>query len=213
MTDREMLNCYVKMLPFLGELLGPACEIVVHDVTDNAHSGIIAIENPLSGRAIGDPMTDLGRDIVEQGAYEEKDYLANYYGKAKSINFHSSTFFIKNEQKIIGMLCVNKDMTEISNLRGNIKALLAAFNLENPDTSLYQENLEGNVEDYLQSRVAQAISLSGIAPERMNTKEKIRIVQRLDNDGILKLKGAVAEAARQLSVSIPTIYRYLHRES
>ena len=45
----------------------------------------------------------------------------------------------------------------------------------------------------------------------MSMQEKIRVVHKLDADGILMMKGAVAEIADQLSVSVPTIYRYLNK--
>ena len=42
----------------LGETFAPFCEVVVHDLTDPGHA-ILSIHNNLSGRAVGDPATDL----------------------------------------------------------------------------------------------------------------------------------------------------------
>jgi len=45
----------------------------------------------------------------------------------------------------------------------------------------------------------------------MTRKEKISIVHRLDEVGLLSVKGAIGEIAEQLHVSIPTVYRYLSK--
>ena len=102
MTDQEMLQIYTGLVPFLAGVCGPGCEIVVHDVTDPEHS-LIAIENSLSGRQVGDPLTDLSRELQEKGAYTSAAYIGNYEGKSKGRNFLSSTYFIKNEGRHISV--------------------------------------------------------------------------------------------------------------
>ena len=47
----------------LGETFAPFCEVVVHDLTKPDHA-ILAIHNNLSGREIGDPMTELGPEAT-----------------------------------------------------------------------------------------------------------------------------------------------------
>ena len=41
-----------------------------------------------------------------------------------------------------------------------------------PDQSPYHENLDSKVEDYVETRIAQTIALSGVSADRLNTKEK-----------------------------------------
>ena len=103
MTDQELLKCYTDFVPFLAAVCGPGCEIVIHDVT-NPEQSIIAIGNGISGRELGDPMTDLARELQEKGTYADTECLLNYKGKTKSGEFLSSTYFIKNEGRLIGML-------------------------------------------------------------------------------------------------------------
>lgn len=61
--------------------------------------------------------------------------------------------------------------------------------------------------------VPQLISESGILPTRLSREEKVRIVHKLNEEGLLNVKGAVAEIAERLSVSVPTVYRYLNKGS
>lgn len=210
MTDSEVLQLYIRLVPFLAEVCGPGSEVVIHDVTDPEHS-LIAIRNSVSGRVIGNPMTDLARDLAEKGAYSNTDYLANYTGKSKNGEFLSSTYYIKNEGRLIGLLCINKDMTAVQELNGAVLRLLEQFNLAAPQESEFSENLDNPVATMMHTRIAEIIAQSGVSPARMSLQEKVRVVHRMNEEGVMMMKGAVAEIANQLSVSVPTVYRYLNK--
>lgn len=210
MEDKEILQKYIELVPFLNKILGNGTEIAVHDVT-HPNRSLIAIANPLSGRELGSPMTELAKDIIEQSFHTKEDFIANYNGSAKGVKFLSSTYFIKNEDRLIGLLCINRSTSSSVEFFNALHNFLNENNLSSPEQSDYHENLDTKVEDFVESRIAQAISLSGFTSERLKPKEKIQIVKRLNDLGILKIKGAVEEASKQLGVSIPTIYRYLKK--
>lgn len=210
MTDQEILQIYVNLAPFLAEVCGPGSEVVVHDVNDPEHS-LIAICNDLSGRAVGDPMTDLARQIQEKGTYTNEEYLANYSGKSKNGEFLSSTYYIKNEGRLIGLLCINKDMTVVQDATAALHALLERFNLTAPQQSEYVENLDNPMSSMMHARIAEIIAQCGVPPVRMSLAEKVRVVHQMNEDGVMLMKGAVPEIAAQLLVSVPTVYRYLNR--
>lgn len=210
MNDNEILQIYTNLLPFLGKVLGPGCELCVHDVR-NPDNSIIAIENSITGRQIGHPMTDLAYTTMEKGMYTNSDSVLNYEGSSKGKPFLSSTYFIKNEGRLIGLLCINKDLSAANATFAALQNMLNTFNLVTPENSEYTETLEGPVSDILPNLVADAISQTGILPERMKLNERISLVHRLNEQGILSMKGAVREIASQLGISEPTVYRYLNR--
>ncbi len=210
MTDREVLQMYVSLVPFLGEMCGPGTEVIIHDTSNPEHS-LIAICNGISGRVIGNPITDLARDLAERGDYKEKDYIANYTGHTKSGDFLSGTFYIKNEGRLIGLLCINKDLSAVQELQLALNALSERFNLKTPSESDYTEDLSNPIHSMIHNHISEVIGRAGIPPARMSPEEKTDAVQRLKEDGILSMKGAVAETADQLGVSIPTIYRYMSK--
>lgn len=212
MKDQEILQLYVSLVPFLGEVLGPGCEVVIHDVTDPEHS-LIAICNGLSGRKPGNPMTDLARSLAERSAYAESGYLTNYAGRTQNGDFLSSTYYIKNEGRLIGLLCINKDMSSIQDLNVSLHLLLERFNLAAPLESEYTETLDSPVANMMHARISDIIAQSGVSPARMSLAEKIQTVHRLKEDGVLMMRGAVTDVAEQLSVSVPTVYRYLNKPS
>ncbi len=211
MTDQEVLQAYINIVPFLATVCGPGSEIALHDVADPEHS-LVAIQNNVSNREIGNPLTDLAKDIIEKGAYTNADYLANYTGRNKNGEFLSSTYFIKNENRLIGLLCVNKDMNAVQNLNNAVSGLLEWFNLSKCEDTEYSESLDKPMPSLMREKIKEIIAESGIPPARMSIQEKVHIVHQMDSEGILKVKGSVAEIAAQLSVSVPTVYRYLNKK-
>lgn len=210
MTDQEVLQTYVKFVPFLGEVLGEGVEIIVHDVTDLEHS-LIAMCNGISGRQIGNPITDLARNLVNQGAYRTTDYLANYTGKSTQTEFLSSTYYIKNEDRLIGLLCINKDVTAVRQMDRALKVLCEQFNLLPTETAEFNETFDTPVAGMMHNRISEIIEEFGVAPARMSVAEKSSVLHRLKEEGILTMKGAMADVATQLGVSVPTAYRYLNK--
>lgn len=68
MADKEVLQAYINIVPFLATACGPGSEIAIHDVADPEHS-LVAIRNNVSDREIGSPLTDLANDIIQKAAY------------------------------------------------------------------------------------------------------------------------------------------------
>lgn len=211
MTDKELLGVYESLVPFLATVGGPGVEVVVHDVTDPECS-LIAISNNLSGRSIGDPMTDLAKELQSEGTYTDLPYVSNYGGKSREKDFLSSTYFIKNEGRLIGLLCINRDMSAVQNLNAALAVLMDRYNLNKQTDDRYRENLETPVTDILRNRIAEIVHADGVDPARMSARERAQIVHRLSEEGLLNMKGAVTEIAAQLSVSVPTVYRYLNKK-
>ena len=208
MSDAEILDLYKSFVPFAAQLCGSACEIVLHDIS-NPEASVIAIENGFnSGRHIGSPLTDLARDIINTEKYKDQDYVANYSGVSQSKDFVSSTFFIKNGERLIGLLCVNRDLSAVLELENAMNHMKSQYNIQRPRSEI-RENLNASVDEILPNLVSRSIEEAGVTPKYMTKDDRIRIVNELNEQGVLKMKGAVKEVARQLLISEPTVYRYL----
>jgi len=211
MTDYEVISNYIALVPFLAEMFGSSCEVVIHDVSDT-NSSVIAIANGFnSGRAIGSPVTDLAQRLIETGEYTDKDYLSNYSGLSKGRTFRSGTFFIKNEGRLIGLLCINRNMDTITALTNALDQYKRQNNLLETEQDI-QEELSGPVDNILHGMVSKTIAETGLAPEHMSMNDKVQVVHKLQDQGIMKLKGAVSEIAAQMNISEPTVYRYLNKQ-
>lgn len=209
MTDDEILQSYTTILPFLSQVLGPGCELVVHDARDLEHS-LIAIENPLSGRKVGDRITDLAASFLEEFDSTDKTCVLNYTGYANHIEFLDSTFFIRgNSGRIIGFFCINKDLRYIKKIGDSLNELISAFNLGAPKESSYSESLNTVVAQMVTEKIENVIQSTGVPLDRMTRDEKMLIIRKLKENGVLDMKGAVAETASIMKVSVPTVYRYM----
>lgn len=212
MTNQEILNGYRALVPFLAELCGPNCEVLLHDVT-NPKASVVAVANAElhSGRRVGSALTDYALEMIRSKVYEGRNYLSNYAGTSKGKNYVCSTFFIKNGQALIGMLCVNRDMAALVQAEKAIAVLKSQFNLLPPEQEV-QEVLDEPVSSLLRNMIDKAIQETGTAPDRMKKAEKAAVVRRLSEQGALRMKGAVAQIAQQLEISEPSVYRYLREE-
>lgn len=211
MTDKEVLESYIPIVNFIADICGSNYEVLLHDIK-NPESSVIAIRNGhLSGRKIGDPMTDLAIKILNDKSYLKKEYIANYIGKSNNKKFFSSTYFIKNEGKLIGLICINNDVAPFLNLQSSLNNILKSFETEE-EREDYSENIGNPVKSLANSIISKTIANLSVPPERMSIDEKVKIVQELNESGVLMLKGAVAEVAEELKISEGTVYRYLNKK-
>ncbi len=208
MTDKEMMEIYIALTPFIAEVCGKGCEIVIHDV-NNTKNSLVSIQNSSTGRKIGDSLTDLASEIIESGKYKTQDYLSGYRGISKQKEYLSFTYFIKNKGNLIGLLCVNKDLSSTVNFSKSLNELFEQFNILAPSENEFKENFDSPLNEILEKSISNAISQTKISPNRMTRQEKIDLVRKLEEQGFFKMKGAITEIAKRLKVSEPTIYRYL----
>jgi predicted transcriptional regulator YheO len=210
MSNNPLLDPYKPLVPFLAALCGDSCEVLLHDISQPKHS-VIAIANGFhTGRTVGSPFTDLALKIIDEKQYKDADYLTNYSGKTKGKNFVSSSFFIKHKGKLIGLLCINREMDTINALDNALALVKKHYNLEEAHTEV-QESLDVPVSALLSKMVSDEIKATGIQPDRMNRNERAQVIHNLMEAGVHNMKGAVIEIAKQLDISEPTVYRYIKK--
>lgn len=221
-SNRHILESYFPIASFIASIVGPKCEVVIHDIAELEHS-IIHIENSyISGRKIGDGSTDLVLKLIQDKRYKESNYIANYPAKGPNgQTYRSSTYYIKDEQdQLIGLMCLNIDITHLEVAASWIQDLLHGGQLSSvsplaqsaPEKAKQEsEYLQGNVDEILTHIINSAVSQLQLPPERLSSNEKIEFVKQLNEQGVFLLKGGVMQVAKVLNVSEPTIYRYLQK--
>lgn len=218
-ASTQLLQRYIPMVKFIASVMGKHCEVVLHDLT-NPEQSIVAIENgEISGRKVGGPITDLVLKVMQEGAYKEVDFISNYKASVKgNRTCRSSSYFIKNHNgEIIGVLCVNVDVTVLENVKSYLDDfLMTSFQNEGQKPLQHQnsdvfENLHETVEDVLENMISKVLKEYDLSPERMSVDEKLDVVRKLQEAGLFLLKGGVSELANKLKVSEATVYRYLSK--
>ena len=193
----------------LAMALGPDYEIVLHDVTDTSRS-IVAIENGyVTGRSIGDPLTDFGLFNLKKIEGNSTDFSSNFLARSEDgRRIRSNTLFLRDEDgSVIGYLCINYDMTKAEMMKSMIDHLTSI------GSPIYSEHFieagSSRSEDILE-RNLKMIRRSVGKPLRLSSRpEKMQAVRKLEEEGFFLLKGAVEAFAQESGNSVYTIYGYL----
>ena len=204
------LEPYRTLVSFLGEALGPDYEVVLHDLTSEEGTIAAIVNNNISGRTEGAPLSNMALRFIHGKVYEKQPYVAGYQGASQAKGrLRSSTMFIKDGSELIGMLCINFDAAKYSRMAQELLALCGAH--QEPCPTLGVENFVSSLPDAVQAAITDVTDTAGLPPDRLTMDEKIRIVEDLQQAGIFYMKGAVSEVAAQLGSSEATVYRYLSK--
>ncbi len=223
-VSNPILKQYMKLTEFLGLVLGPDYEVVLHDLTDKNHSVIAIANGHVSGRKVGAPLTNMALGILRDKSYETKEYRIHDYGvSVNGKDLRSNTMFIKENGRLIGMLCVNFDDSRYRELSHGLMKLChpdafvgeVVFPEENaPAVPLAQQSPEkfrNSTDAVVVDAVAHELEAMGVEAERLTSEERLRIIEALEGKGIFLLKGAVKDVSSGLCCSQASVYRYLSK--
>lgn len=220
-----ILKPYEKMADFLNCQLGPDYEIAI---SDTVKGEVVFIKNGyISGRKIGDPLTNAAKTIIRDGLYKEQDFISNYLGlTSNGKKLRSGTLFIKNELgELCGLFCVNFSDERYANLVDHFMHIChpteyleehsarnyAPSILLGEDSFNGVEEFAGSADNAVNEILRQTLATKPTQPERMTQEEKLEIVDALSSRGVFYIKGAVGKVADALHSSEATIYRYLSK--
>lgn len=217
-TTNALLRQYVKLTEFLGAALGPDYEVALHDLTDKNRSIIAIVNGYISGREIGAPLTNMALGVLKDESYEWQDYRLHYSGVSAAGNvLRSSTMFIKEDGKLIGMLCINFDDSRYQAFARQVLTLCHPNQYfraltqpeDTPEDAPRPETFRNSTEAVAQDAIVHELSRMGVPAERLTSEERLRIIAALEESGLFLLKGAVKDVAAGLGCSQASVYRYL----
>ena len=215
-TD-QILDAIAGLVPELARALGPGIEVVLHDLAKLPNS-IVAIGNPITGRSVGDPPTDLLLQDLRQG---RTDGRYRYRARtASGRTMRSSTIFVRNSTGVpVATLCMNEDITGLLQARALIESELgpddASLDVTLPSpqghtTDPGPEAFPHGVEELSGLMLRRAVSTIAVPPELMLKRHKLAVVRELEGLGFFLIRDAIELAARALGVTRYTIYNYLN---
>ncbi|BDH06058.1 MULTISPECIES: helix-turn-helix transcriptional regulator [Streptomyces] len=202
--DEHLLAEAEKIAVALGRMFPGLCEIVLHDLRDPAHA-IRAIENNLSGRAPGDPATELGLARIADPHYP--DVVQNYPNRFPDGRPAKSTSIgIRNSAgDYIAALCLNLDVSVLSPVALAL-ANLVATGTEHGDEPL--EALRDRRARELRRAVEALAARRGGTPRSLGRDAKRDLVRQVHQDGWFDSRDAAQTIADLLGVSRATVYNY-----
>lgn len=215
MSYRAILERYIPMVDFISQICGTNYEVILHDVSEPECSVVSIHNGHLSGRKVGDPMTELARGLVRDKVYADKDFIANYEGRTRNgKQFVSSTYFLKEQGELVGLICINHDVSDLCSISHHLGNLMRAFAVPGSVSGSgdgYTEDLDGSIDHLSSSLIHSTVASQGVPPARMTPAEKLEVVRVLEHQGVFATKGSVGQAAQELGISEPTVYRYLRQ--
>ena len=184
----------------LGETFAPFCEVVVHDLMKPEHA-ILAIHNNLSGREIGDPMTELGEQrIANPGFPEVVAHYPNRFPDGRQAK--STSIGIRDTRgQYVAALCLNVDLTVFQNLQNVLTRFGNTAVKPGIDESLApvgSHSLREYIDDFAARR--------STTPRALKTDERRALLRELKEGGLLEVRRAIDTVARHLGVSRATVY-------
>lgn len=189
----------------IAAMMGPSCEVVIHDF-GKVDRSIVHIENGhVTGRQVGDTLTNLGLQILYQGAPAD-DYLNYATETADGRTLKSSSVFVRDRQgNVLGALCLNFDTSQLD-VAIQILQGMVNLNVARPEMP---EKFTSDVNQLLDRLVGDAIAAIGKPAALMSREEKQRVVELLEPQGAFLIKRSVEKVAAVLEVSRFTVYSYL----
>ncbi len=186
-------------------VVGPHCEVVVHDFSDPEHS-VVKVAGNVTGRRVGAPVPDLSF-ISEELDHYTPDQL-NYRARIGSHHLQSSTIWIPGEDGApVGAICINVDYQDLNHARQLLNKL--ATSTQNVSDLMVTDTFAKDVDDLIGLSISEFLRQEGIQSlEALGAGEKSRLIQTLEERGLFQIRGAVNRVAGLLDVSRATIYNY-----
>lgn len=209
MEQREIHPILRQMLPLveaISRTVGDNCEIVLHDFSDLENSVVAIANGHVTGRSLGSGMLSKGLEAYLNREYEESLIkYKNIIGAGRTLK--SSTIFIKDDdEKVIGAMCINIDVTDLLLANKAIHNLVLTEDLE--DTAADERN-KFHVSEILQRVVDEVFKQINKPVAYLSKADKLQIVEQLESRGAFLIKGAVEHVADLLCVSRYTVYNYI----
>ncbi|WP_427170454.1 helix-turn-helix transcriptional regulator [Arthrobacter sp. 92] len=207
----EICVAFAPVMHAMAAAAGPACEVVLHDLSapepDLGHT-IVAIENGhVTGREVGGPSTSLGIGVLHN---QSADHNAFGYRGITSDGRQlrcSSVYFRNSAGRIIAALCVNVDVSAIHQARALLEGLLPQESPRSPEQP--NEFFGGDLVAVMDVMVGEAIREIGKPVEQMSRDDRIAVLYKLDQQGVLQMRKGVERIAARLDISRVTAYAYL----
>lgn len=199
-----ILKTYYPLADIIAGTFGNNCEVVVHDLSQPESSVVYVANGDVTGRQIGQSFDHLVRQVLLNKDFKN-DRVINYIFEApngKKIK-SSSSLIRDSEGAVIGMLCINCDITIHQLMQIQLNSFLCT-GVEEPVT---EKDVDQDVMAVIDELIMKIVGNADV--KNLARKKSVEIIKFMDEKGIFLVKGAVDKVAAIMGVSKVTIYSYL----
>ncbi|MFH8496478.1 transcriptional regulator [Streptomyces coeruleorubidus] len=200
-----ILAALTPVVDGIATTFGPVCEVVLHDYR-NPEKSVVAVAGSVTGRTVGGAMSEIGMRVLAHGD-EAADEL-NYVTRTRNGTLvKSSTMVLRDSTgAVFGALCVNVDVSAVSQVHGLLGALagLGAAPAELPTTTFGND-----IDSVVDALVDAHQSRQRGSWAELDRAERLELFGGLDTRGVFAVRGAVEQVAARLGISRASAYNYL----
>lgn len=185
---------------------GSSCEVVVHDLSQDPESSIVAIENGhVSGRKVGDGASTVVLEQLQHQDQQPQDHLCYLTRTPDGKILKSSSIYIRNNRgKVAAILSINYDISGLLMVETAVRDLIST-----PEKTQAEPEKIVNVNDLLDDLIQQSVALVGKPVAFMNKDDKVRAIQFLNQNGAFLVTKSGDKIARYFGISKYTLYSYI----
>lgn len=201
-----ILKSYVPVANMISQTFGKNCEVSIHDLTQPESSVVYVSNGTVTGRKVGQSFDHLIRQVLLSKKFKD-DCTANYVFEAENgRKIKSSSALIRDtEGEVVGMLCINYDLTLSYMLKDEIMGFLPEA--DHDDAEAEEDVSDQDVMTIIDDLIENIVKNRDL--DNLKRKDNIELIRFMDEKGVFLVKGAIDRVAESLNLSRVTIYSYL----
>ena len=206
---KENLDFLLPLIEGIANQFGENCEVVLHDHSQGLESSIVAIMNGhVTDRKVGDPSSNLGLEVL-RGTDVNGD-RHNYFTQTKSgKTLRSTSIYLRDkEQKVIGALCINLDISDLIVAERALQNMTGRREMAQP-TQAVDEVFVKDVNELLDYLIKECMQVVNVPVINMTKKDKLDAIKFFDDKGVFLIKKSGEKICEFLNISKYTLYSYL----
>ena len=213
MNNREIIESYIPLARFLAAVFGREYEICLHDVSDLEHSLVYIINGQVTDRKAGDGLVNFGFPEALDKTNPQDDFVANVISESTACGgdaIRTSTYFIRDKKgSIIGFLSINQNYSELNRIYASLGRFMNLGTESGAVVPVADEAI--SAKRMVDTCIREALTKIGREEDSALTKDERRqVIAILAQKNLFVIKGCVNIVAKQLKISVPTLYRYIN---
>lgn len=200
----QILKNYFVIADTIAGAFGSQCEVAVHDLSQPESSVVYVVNGGVTGRRIGQSFDHLVKQVLLNKNFKD-DHMINYmFETSEGKKIKSSSALIRNEDnEVIGMMCINYDISVCQQMQTQMNAFLSTTENEVEE----EKDVDQNIMAVIDELILKIIGTTDV--KNISRKKSVEIIKFMDEKGIFLVKGAMEKVAALMGVSKVTIYSYL----
>ncbi len=203
-----ILKSYIPVATMITQTFGKNCEVSIHDLTQPESSVVYVANGTVTGRKEGQSFDHLIRQVLLSKKFKD-DCTSNYVFEVENgKKIKSSSSLIRNpEGEVVGMLCINYDLTLSYLLKEEIIGFLPEFAQHEiaEDDDVPNQDVMSIIDELIDNIIRNK------DVRNFKRKDNINLIRFMDEKGVFLVKGAIDKVAESLGLSKVTIYSYLDK--